>query len=410
MALDHKANEDFKRAVSKALWRRVSSWLKPEKNDLIPFHEIRRRLPIKGQSYLGLQTVPLDSIIGSTGRYRDFDRAFLPRQTRTRQRWLNIDMAHLADIQLPPVELYKIGEAYFVKDGNHRVSVAREQGQLEIEAEVVEITVPVNITAAILRTDLDLKEEYAKFNDVTRLDVTRRETSIELTRAEDYARLLEHINVHRWFLGEERDEYVRLEEAAISWHDQVFLPLVQAIRDEQLLKEFAGNTEADLFLWVIEYQWNRREAYRDRAAPEDAADVFVHAHEQWPGKKLVRVLRDASWLDHRLIAEERLMFRERTKLHALRPEADVSPSLPGQYERLLEHIDVHRWYLGEQRGDEVPYAEAVTSWYDNVYHPLISVIRAQQVLDYFPRRSEADLYIWILEHRDAWLGETRAAS
>ena len=95
------------------------------------------------------------------GRYRDFDRAFLPRQERTRGRWVNVDSAHHEDIILPPVDLYKVGEIYFVRDGNHRISVAREQGQDFIDAHVTEIEVPVHLTPEMDIEDLKLKSQYA---------------------------------------------------------------------------------------------------------------------------------------------------------------------------------------------------------------------------------------------------------
>ena len=130
------ARQDFDRAVSRAFWRRILARLTRENNELLPFDEIREQLPIRGQHYRGLQEVPVDKILGSLGRYRDFDRAFLPIQTRTKARWISIDRAHYEEIILPPVELYQIGEVYFVRDGNHRVSVARERGQTYIDAFV----------------------------------------------------------------------------------------------------------------------------------------------------------------------------------------------------------------------------------------------------------------------------------
>ena len=124
MTSDNLANQDYERAVFKAIWRAVIAWMTGKNNELLPFDEVRDRLPLRGQHDLGLKEVRIDQIVGSLGRYRDFDRAFLPRQLHTKDRWLSIDKAHHRDIILPPVELYKLGEVYFVKDGNHRVSVA----------------------------------------------------------------------------------------------------------------------------------------------------------------------------------------------------------------------------------------------------------------------------------------------
>jgi hypothetical protein len=403
MALESKAAADFTRAVRKALWRKVASWLRGEKNELIPYHEVRSRLPLEGQSYRGVQTIPLDHIIGSTGRYRDFDRAFLPRQTLTRDRWISVDLAHHQDVILPPVQVYKIGDAYFVRDGNHRVSVAREQGQLDIEAEVIEIRVPVPLSPDTSLDDLDRKAEYARFLEVTGLKSGHPEADIQLTMQGAYDRLLEHINVHRWYLGQQKGTSISLEEAAASWYQQVYSPLATAIDRQAILVEFPGRTLADLYLWISEYQWFRRQAYQYRYSAKEAEQLFATTHGEWPVSRLLKALGDAAWLDHLIMAQEKEAFYDQTGIQGIRPDAAIEPSLPGQYTRLLEHINVHRWYLGVERGEPVPLQEAVASWYDRVYEPLVDVIREEGVLADFPGRSEADLYLWIIENRESLL-------
>ena len=136
------AFDDFERAAQQAWWRDWRSWLTRKCNDLLAFEQIRACLPIKGQRALGLRVVPLDKIIGSEGRTRDFDRAFFPRQRHTKERWISIDRALYAEVPLPPVDLIKMGEGYFVIDGHHRISVARARGQDFIDAHVTEIDVP----------------------------------------------------------------------------------------------------------------------------------------------------------------------------------------------------------------------------------------------------------------------------
>ncbi|GAB4445747.1 MAG: hypothetical protein Fur0044_41990 [Anaerolineae bacterium] len=133
------ALHDFTQASRRAAWRDWLSWLTQKSNTLLPFEQVRQQLSFKGQHSRGFQTVPLDKIVGSVNRYLDFDRAFYPRQIRTRDRWLSIDRAYYSEVALPPVELLKIGEMYFVSDGHHRVSVARVWGQEFIDALVTEI-------------------------------------------------------------------------------------------------------------------------------------------------------------------------------------------------------------------------------------------------------------------------------
>ena len=140
---ESQAREDFARARRKAFFQSIGALLARRSRELVPLDEVRARLNIRGSAYRGLQQVPVTKIVGSEGRYSDFDRQFLPRQTKTQQRWQSVDIGHYEENPLPPVDLYKIGEVYFVKDGNHRVSVARERGQSEIDAYVTEYLVDV---------------------------------------------------------------------------------------------------------------------------------------------------------------------------------------------------------------------------------------------------------------------------
>ncbi len=399
MSSKQQAQDDFERAYRRGFWRKLSSWLTGERNELLPFDAVRDRIPLRGQHYIGLQQVPIEQIVGSLGRYRDFDRAFLPRQVRTRSRWVSIDSAQYEEIILPPVELYKMGEVYFVRDGNHRVSVAREMGQEFVDAYVTEIEVSVPLTADVQIDDLDLKAEYAAFLDETNLDNIRPGAQIELTLSGEYERLLEHISVHRWYLGEGRGAEVPYEEAVASWYDNVYTPLVKLINDQQLLENFPGRSEADLYLWIIEYEWFLREAYREDYSFQVVARQFRERFSDSPTRKLVNILKKAAWVDNLILEQERQEFEARTKLSELRPESQINLTVPGLYNKLLEHIDVHRWYLGEVQGQEVPIGEAVSSWYDNIYLPLVGFIREQDVLVEFPGRKEADLYLWILEQQ-----------
>lgn len=150
---DYCAFEDYQRAVHKARWRDWFSWLTRKCNDLLAFEQIRPSLAHQGNHLLGLQVVPLDKIAGSEGRVHDFDRAFFPRQIHTKERWLSIARAFYAQVPLPPVDLIKVGEMYFVIDGHHRISVARVYGQEFIDAYVTEIALP---NGASVRAEGDL--------------------------------------------------------------------------------------------------------------------------------------------------------------------------------------------------------------------------------------------------------------
>jgi hypothetical protein len=395
----HLAQDDFERAYRKGFWRKLSSWLTGKRNELLPFDAVRERIPIRGQHYIGLQQVPVEQIVGSLGRYRDFDRAFLPRQDRTRSRWVSIDSAHYEDTILPPVDLFKVGEIYFVRDGNHRVSVARERGQVFVDAYVIEIEVPVPLTADMDMDDLDLKAEYAAFLEQTDLDSIRPQAEIELTLPGEYERLLEHISVHRWYIGEGQEREIPYEEAVASWYDNVYSPMVALIDEHQLLEDFPDRTRADLYLWIIEYEWFLREAYRNDYSFQIVSNQFKERFSGSPSRRLVNLLKKSVWVDNLIMEQEKHEFQARSNLAESRPNANIEATLPGQYSQLLEHIDVHRWYLGEQQDQEITFTAATASWYDNVYSPLVEFIRNQNILVDFPGRTEADLYLWILEQQ-----------
>jgi len=243
MAGRDQALADFDAARRKAFWNEIVSFLSGRPNRLLSWDEVRDKLGVRGQVYRGMQAVPVDKVIGSVGRYRDFDRAFLPTQDRTAGRWRSIARAHYDDISLPPVKLYKIGDAYFVLDGNHRVSVAREQGVEFVDAEVIEAATRVPVTADLDAGDLEIKGEYIRFLERTRLDDLRPDQHIEFTIGGGHERLLEHIAVHRYFMGLEQQRFIPEDEAVCDWYDHVYLPLVYIIREKDTLADFPGRTE-----------------------------------------------------------------------------------------------------------------------------------------------------------------------
>ena len=294
--LHEQAKAEFEKALRKGFWRSFWSWFSQADNNLLPFDEIRKALPVGGQHDLGMQQILLDHIVGSVGRYHDFDRAFLPRYSFLQSRWVSIAHAQLQDIILPPIEVYKIGDAYFVKDGNHRVSVARERGQAYIDAYVIEIATPVPVTPETDINDLIRLTEKIEFYEKTQLGLLRPDAKIEFTLPGGYGKVLEHIDVHRWFMGEQRNGPVSFEEAAASWFDEVYLPMVQVIQDNQILKNFPNRTEADLYIWIIEHMWYLREEYQQDISMAEAATHYARAYSEHPFRWLMDLARWASHL------------------------------------------------------------------------------------------------------------------
>lgn len=271
-----QARADFQRARFKAFMNQVWGALSGQPSTLLSYDEIKEKLHVGGPIYRGVKTVRVDQIVGSLNRYQDFDRVFLPKYNELQQRWTSVNRAFYQEISLPPVVLYKVGEVYFVVDGHHRVSVAREQGQIFIEAEVRECATRVNITPNIRPEDLEILEDKVNFLERTSLDDLIPDANIKLTIPDGFDRMLEHIAVHRYFMGLDLKRDISEQEAIIHWYDTVYLPIVKVIRDTEILKEFPGKTEGDLYLWVLDHQhYLEQEEGLPLQPPEEAARNFL---------------------------------------------------------------------------------------------------------------------------------------
>jgi hypothetical protein len=277
--LTSRVRSDFSRARFKAFLNRIRSIVSGQPTTLLSYDEVKAKLHIGGPIYRGVQTVRVDQIVGSLNRYHQFDRAFLPVEDQIALRWQNVDRAFYKDISLPPILLYKVGQVYFVVDGHHRVSVAREQGQEFIDAEVRECATKVNITSDLIPDDLVVLGEKVHFLERTRLDVLRPESRVRLTIPGGFDRMAKHIAVHRYFMGIDLKRDISEEEAITHWYDTVYLPIVKVIRQSKILKEFPGKTEGDLYLWVLDHQRYLSEEGQSLQPPEEAARKFIHTRD-----------------------------------------------------------------------------------------------------------------------------------
>jgi hypothetical protein len=280
---DMRSRADYTAARAKASFRQLLAFLTGRRNDLLSFEQVREKLRIGGPIYRGVQTVRVDHIVGSVNRYKDFDRAFLPKQDFTADRWQRVNRAWYEDVSLPPVLLYKVGEVYFVVDGHHRVSVAREQGQEFTDAEVRECQVKVPVTRDLQPEDLELLGGKVEFLERTGLDRLRPGAQIDVTLLGGYERLLEHIAVHRYFMGLDFQRDVPEEEAVGHWYDEVYVPVVHVIRESGLLEAFPGKTEADFYLWVMDHRhYLVSQGLADLVDPGQTAEEFVRDYWKQP--------------------------------------------------------------------------------------------------------------------------------
>lgn len=270
-----EAARDFARARRRADLHGVLSLLGRREADLLSYDDVRRRLRAVESPARYLQDVPLDSIVGSVGRTADFTREFLPRIDAGRERWVGVKLAMTGLQGTPPVELYRIGDAYFVRDGNHRVSVARQLGSKTIQAYVTPVHARVPLSPDASPDDLIIAGEYSAFLERTNLDQLRPGADLRVSIPGSYERLREHIRVHRYFMGLDQGRRISRPEAVAHWYDAVYLPVVESIRASGLLRGFQGRTETDLYLWLSEHRGRLEEELGFALPSESIAEVVA---------------------------------------------------------------------------------------------------------------------------------------
>ncbi len=385
----YAALQDFRRARRRADLEQIVGFLKDKPTSLRFYEDVRKKLKTTEAARQTLKEIPLDAIVGSVSRYNDFTRSFLPKRERDKERRTIVEaIVAGAESDFPPIEVYQIGDVYFVSDGNHRVAVARQVGAVVIEAYVAEIAAKISISPDTQPDECILNAEYAEFLTRTHLDDLHPLKDFEITAPGKYHIFEEHIAIYQDFMESEQQRKVRYEEALTRWNDDVYLPLIKIIEDQGILRDFPNRTVADLYLWISEHP----SIARQLATTYDEAYVS----EIWDN---VPTPSEKHHSDEPIINAEYKAFLKHTQFNALRPEANLRVTVPGKYRLLEEHIKIHRHFMGIEQKRKIPYSEAVVHWYDEAYLPLARVIREQHILEDFPERKETDLYLWISEHR-----------
>ena len=281
-----EAEREFHQARQKVFFQSIFDQFSGKKTDLLPFDEIKQKLGLVPSHSIGRKDIPLDKIIGSVGKYKDFTRSFLPRSEDIKERWKRIYAATRGMTGVPPIDVYQVGDVYFVIDGNHRVSVARQLGNQTIEANIYEFKSPVEVTAKLDIDGLVLQAERARFLHSTQILDHFPDADIEVTSAGYYDKLAEHIAVHSYFLGKERKRDIAWDEAVKHWYSEVYLPLVEVIRQHKILDDFPDRTETDLYLWIMEH---RHYLAIDLGQEVDVQDAAVHFADEY-SQRLDRVV------------------------------------------------------------------------------------------------------------------------
>ncbi len=246
------AIEDFRSARQRASIQEVIARVMGRSNKLLSYEDVAKKLRLQNRTERGLKNIPLDAIVGSVGRYTDFTRTFLPLQDSDRERWASVKAAMVNGAGLPPIEVYQVGEAYFVLDGNHRVSIAQQEGMKSIEAYVTEFKTDVNLTPETDLDDLIIKAEYIDFLEKTGLTDARPNVDLSVTIPGQYEKLMEQIDVYKYLDEDEKKQTSTLQNAAANWYDTMYIPLAESIRDRELLQWFPKRTITDLYIWISE--------------------------------------------------------------------------------------------------------------------------------------------------------------
>jgi nucleotide-binding universal stress UspA family protein len=292
------AKADFQQARQQAALQEVLGRLTGQDTALLSFDEAYKKLKATGIAERGLQDIPIEAIVGSVNRYTDFTRSFLPRLDSDAERWATVKAIATDPTSrgLEPIQVYKIGEAYFVSDGNHRVSVARQLNAPSIEGYVTEVQTRVPLSAAASPEELILKSEYAEFLEETHLDRLRPGIDLLVTVPGQYDFLRAEIDAHcRWLAATQPElltQFNDLQAAIAHWYDTVYMPVVLSIRERGLLRDFPERTETDLYIWIAEHRSELESELGWQVKPQAAAESLVAESAAGAGGGLLGVLVD----------------------------------------------------------------------------------------------------------------------
>jgi hypothetical protein len=277
------AQHDFQRARRARLLADVARRMRREPDDvalILPFEEVVDALGRAGQVDRGLQVVALEAIVGTVDRAADFDRGFRPTTTRLRSRWERIAAAQRRGEALPPISLFQVGELYFVRDGHHRVSVAKSLGRVDIDAYVIEVQTRLRLGRDLRVSELPLKDHERLFRERVPLD-RQRFARIQLSDPWDFGHLAEMVEAWGFRMMQERGHYADRPEVARRWFDEEYAPVSAMLAAGELVERDETDAEAYMrlagqrYLLLRTHEWSddvidqlRRRDKRNRLPPK----------------------------------------------------------------------------------------------------------------------------------------------
>jgi len=288
-----RAIQDFDSARSRAFRRTLRAILTGRPPRLHSIEPMLKAAGLEGSAYAGTHEIPLDRIAGSAApdaKSQDFDPGFLPINRRMRERWTRIYQAMVEGDELPPIDVYKVDDNYYVIDGHHRVSVARSLGRPTINARVINVKTRAPLDPSVDAAALLRAAEYAAFLQTTQLHRTRPDARLECSRLGRYDEILKHILGHAYFMGLEQGRTVPLKEAAASWYDHVYKPIEDAIRQHRVLERLPGWTEADVYVEIAR-RWLELSEEGAPAGPHPAVHDLLaeHSRSWWRRRRRIKL-------------------------------------------------------------------------------------------------------------------------
>lgn len=293
-AVSAQAEDDFLKARNKAFFNDIQHFLQPAETQLLSFTDIKQWLKPKTEVYVGMKEIPVDHIVGSEGRYHDFDNHFFPRNAHLKSRWKRIDEARITDVILPPIKLYEISGLYFVRDGNHRVSVARTQGIQEIDAEVISLQSEIQLRpdmnkAQILKKVLEYEKRvfYAEtaFGDITDY------WHLDFSAPGQYDVIYNHIQIHKYYMNQTKDSEISIVDAVMAWYKDVYMPVINVLKKQRIMKKFRKRTLSDMYVWLIKYWDDIKQKFGSDISLDVVAEEFTSSYGTGFFKHLLKKIR-----------------------------------------------------------------------------------------------------------------------
>jgi hypothetical protein len=283
------ATKDFWRARRRAEMEQILARFRGQPADLVCYSDVHDLVTASTGQNLGVQDIPLDAVVGSVERCSDYTRGFLPLKDSDESRWAWVSQAATGSKRLPAILVYRVSQIYFVGDGHHRVSIARQRGMTHIRAQVYEVQTRVKLAPDVQLRDLAAKAAYARFLERTRLDEVRPHADLSMTMAGGYSLLETQIEAQRRRMSPDPSQPVAMEDVVGAWYDTVYLPLVEAIRTQGMMRQFPGRTGADLYVWSCEHRAMVSEALGRQIDAELAVADLVRQHSTRPQRRFIRL-------------------------------------------------------------------------------------------------------------------------